>query len=240
MSKVQGVRFTLVEMLVVTSIITLLASMLLPALGLGLVKARMAACENNLKQLTMCMVEYTENYADRLPLGQNNSSDLVDSIYVVYGSVYQLHGKLWEAGIIKSPELLYDPGEGTRNLTAGGYTWSPPTANGTVRSAYQVRPNWTQTSSQDYWLWGSGNATPANYALVRQVDRLAIMADSVQTMASITTRHRRAVNVSFFDCSVQQITLGDITSLIGNPQYLPNASPWYQPLLLWQKFDTYH
>lgn len=54
--------FTLIEMLVVVSIIGILASLLMPALMKGIGSARAMSCVNNQKQLSLSMRSYSDNY----------------------------------------------------------------------------------------------------------------------------------------------------------------------------------
>jgi prepilin-type N-terminal cleavage/methylation domain-containing protein/prepilin-type processing-associated H-X9-DG protein len=59
--------FTLVELLVVTAILALLAAILLPALAHARTQARTAVCASNLRQLGMAFALYAQDADERLP-----------------------------------------------------------------------------------------------------------------------------------------------------------------------------
>ena len=70
--------FTLVELLVVIAIISLLVSILLPALGNAREQARKVVCRSNLRQIYMTMLMYVEDNDGWFPLHGNTASNSSD------------------------------------------------------------------------------------------------------------------------------------------------------------------
>ena len=63
--------FTLIELLVVIAIIAILAAILFPVFARARENARRASCQSNLKQMGLGIIQYTQDYDEFLPNGQN-------------------------------------------------------------------------------------------------------------------------------------------------------------------------
>ena len=59
--------FTLIELLVVIAIISIFASILFPVFARARENARRASCMNNLKQIGLAIMQYTQDYDERYP-----------------------------------------------------------------------------------------------------------------------------------------------------------------------------
>jgi len=69
--KRNGNGFTLIELLVVIAIIAILAAILFPVFARAREKARQTSCLSNLKQLSLAILMYAEDYDETLPYYQH-------------------------------------------------------------------------------------------------------------------------------------------------------------------------
>ena len=60
--------FTLIELLVVIAIIAILAAILFPVFARARENARRSSCTSNLKQIGLGIIQYTQDYDEKLPL----------------------------------------------------------------------------------------------------------------------------------------------------------------------------
>ena len=76
--------FTLIELLVVIAIIGLLASLLAPALASAKEKSRAIACVNNVRQIGLATVMFSDDNDGSLPLSEHQGKSWVGSL-IPYG-----------------------------------------------------------------------------------------------------------------------------------------------------------
>ncbi len=71
-SKNRSSAFTLIELLVVIAIIAILAAILFPVFARARENARRSSCQSNLKQIGLGVLQYVQDYDERMPSSKND------------------------------------------------------------------------------------------------------------------------------------------------------------------------
>lgn len=105
--------FTLIELLVVIAIIALLAAILFPVFSRARENARRSTCQSNMKQIGLGMLQYAQDYDERitpwgtrLQAGVQVLSTVIDS-GLIYHTLLQPYVKSYQ--IFRCPSMLKAP-----------------------------------------------------------------------------------------------------------------------------------
>ena len=107
--------FTLIELLVVIAIIAILASILFPVFGRARENARKSSCMSNLKQIGLGMLQYTQDYDERLVMIRSDTG--VAGTRNIWFNQFQPY--------VKSTQLFSCPSDLNLSSTGGNSFWFP-------------------------------------------------------------------------------------------------------------------
>ena len=108
--------FTLIELLVVIAILSLLAAILFPVFSSAREKARQSTCTSNEKQLGLAILQYTQDYDERIPIEQ------VGNYLVWAGPIYPY---VKSTGVYRCPDDTSAPASVPNVYNGVTYSLSP-------------------------------------------------------------------------------------------------------------------
>lgn len=239
--------FTLVELLVVISIIALLLSILMPSLSKARNQAKMVVCKSNLKQLGLCYIMYTGdnngNFEDGVNFKQEDKTMWLDILRPYSGDVDKVrvcaattrpredeftdpptvrHGTSKTCWIYLNDYGSYAVNGWLSNPEKWPGGWGPE--RNLWRSSYQKGANNIPVIADGLWFHTvpeNGNR-PSTYS-----DRMSNPISSMQRVTS--DRHGGKTDVVFLDWSVRSVGLKEMWKLKWHRFYDTNARDPFWP-----------
>jgi len=181
-------KFTLVELLVVVTIVSILAGLLLPALVKAMESARSAGCTNNLKQIGIGVSMYCDDqryypFPYYYPgIWYFSLRGYGDPLKTVSGYYYNT-GNLY---ICPSDQEPTNPSNGIIKYMQYSYGYNYLRLAGAGVNEYPRRPNMIDKHSRTILMTDSANSVISQYATLSEQDR-----------------HHGGANVLFLDYSVR-------------------------------------
>ncbi|MFA5553337.1 MAG: type II secretion system protein [Phycisphaerae bacterium] len=215
--------FTLVELLVVVSIIAMLMSILIPSLGRARELARRSVCGSQLKQINVGIASYAmKNNGAMLNIKQMNSSDEEFHPFVAYRINEPINssntkfwayrfGCLYDNRIIEDPKVFYCPSNKNEDRQYASYINPGPW--GSLPQEYNTTADnqWVRVGYEYFPVAKNFKRSPftgAPETLATNFDRLdaylPIATDVLRTKASMSHMNRGTcgVNAAYPDGSV--------------------------------------
>lgn len=131
MKQYRNRAFTLIELLVVIAIIAILAAILFPVFARARENARRSSCQSNLKQIGLGILQYAQDYDERLPIHPENVATGNVTAYSTapYNWIYEIQP------YVKSWQLFRCPSQPN---SAVGAPYDPNPAKPNDASSYWV------------------------------------------------------------------------------------------------------
>jgi prepilin-type N-terminal cleavage/methylation domain-containing protein/prepilin-type processing-associated H-X9-DG protein len=122
--------FTLIELLVVIAIIAILASILFPVFARARENARRSSCQSNLKQIGLGIMQYTQDYDEKYPMGlYNGAPNPTQGTPGMPGSTFVTASDYSTSGnFISWMDIIYPYVKSTQIFVCPSATHSPTTA----------------------------------------------------------------------------------------------------------------
>jgi prepilin-type N-terminal cleavage/methylation domain-containing protein/prepilin-type processing-associated H-X9-DG protein len=186
--------FTLIELLVVIAIIAILAAILFPVFARAREKARQTSCLNNVKQLTLGLIQYVQDYDEVFPHWRNFRNPK--------GSVY------WYEIVqpyVKNTQVQKCPSEPNRSL---GYGYNCDYIGYGSSTSISIDHKLAEVNSpaETVWIMDCGSACaykPARW--VPDVTNALYL-----TYVDGASRHNGGANVGFVDGHAKWLLCNDL------------------------------
>jgi prepilin-type N-terminal cleavage/methylation domain-containing protein/prepilin-type processing-associated H-X9-DG protein len=232
-SLVRKQGFTLIELLVVIAIIAILAAILFPVFARARENARRSSCQSNLKQIGLGLLQYSQDYDEKLVrcsygtsngdgASQSDKWKWMDSVnpYVKSTQVYNCPSDALNAKYVYNA-----PGVGGGNMAFGSYTINSALGvGGTPPSSNSSETTLSQLGESATTLWVADASNTATDYVYRYIPVAKSGGDGVSISGSnprvlnghssasgkISERHLETTNVLYCDGHVKAVKLDAI------------------------------
>ena len=185
--------FTLIELLVVITIIAILASILFPVFSRARAKARQTACLSNVKQLSLAINMYTQDYDEMLiPSRQGFNGGPLGLIWPAYLSPYARNTQVFTCPDAKGRSYYAETWNDRGRLSIG---LNRDIEDRNTNIAYAL--SMFEYPSETIVL---ADSTPGNTGSPEKMRGYQVMADrEPDTKSGVGARHSSGTNVGFLD-----------------------------------------
>lgn len=236
--------FTLIELLVVIAIIAILAAILFPVFSRARENARRASCQSNLKQVGLGLMQYVQDYDDKLPQSFYGGANLDSDNGNNYKWMDVIHPYVKNEDVFNCPSddtvnpYHYQSGHnyGSYGLNGAygkaGDNQTPPRSS----SAYVVRLSMIVVPATTVWITDNNNSPgPLNsggsqgFFWPDAKHNPTITTTYPRQLQNIVERHLDTTNVLYCDGHVKAHKLDDLAAT--KNVVISSASPTLGPVM---------
>ncbi len=222
--------FTLIELLIVMAIISLLAAILFPVFGRVRENARRASCQSNLRQISLGLMQYSQDY------------DELNGLYFMRTSVDNIAWNQTLQPYVKSTQVFQCPSDVNANSTATAYWVTPgdPAYPKPFHSSYIINSAVNslnlaalQNPSQTVMMTDGGVVASTTAPYTTQTPKPLSWILSVPEygpMSSSSNEDWAAPNARHLGTSVVAFADGHVKAM-HTEQWYYTATPWLNPAI---------
>ena len=214
--------FTLIELLVVIAIIAILAATLFPVFARARENARRASCGSSLKQIGLGLLQYSQDYDEKLVrawYGGNGDSD--------GGVRYKWMDAIFP--YVKSETVFNCPSHSKYSLTftgpGGPYKFRTANRYGSyaINASYWGEPDFEQSPAGEWstsladvqdpagCVWIGESSAHSEFGWENKDDQPSVVDDSPRWLDYLTERHLGTAGVLYCDGHVKPVRLDALT-----------------------------